>query len=171
MTRAGNGDLRTFSRMTSRSSSSSCSITSDRRSRARALRVPRSSRSRLETSAFCIATRWRASTISRLILARRLYQVLRSIAKLAFPRTACRLFLLSNSRGPILVCDLSIVGKPHYLIPGRLSPVKLANEQTDYSPTSPSVIGRLATILFVYKLLHSRCIAPQQSETTSKVLA
>jgi hypothetical protein len=100
--------------MTSRSSSSSCSITSDRHSCARALRVPRSSHSGLERSAFCIATRWRASTINRLILARRLYQVLRIIAKLACPRTACRLILLSS--GPILVSDLPIVGKPHYFI-------------------------------------------------------
>jgi hypothetical protein len=34
--------------------------------------------------------------------------------------------------------------------------------------TSPSVTGRLATILYVYELLHSRCIAPQQCENTSK---
>jgi hypothetical protein len=53
-------------------------------------------------SAFWIALRWRASTISRLILAQgALYQVLRSIAKLAFPRTARRLIPLSNV-GPIL---------------------------------------------------------------------
>ena len=36
------------------------------------------------------------------------------------------------------------------------------------SPTSPSVIYRSAIILLVYKLLHSRCIAPQQSVSTSK---
>ena len=151
--------------MTSRSSSSRRSITSDRRSRATALRVPRSSRSRLERSAFCIATRWRASTMNKLVLARRLYQALRSIAKIAFPGTVCRLILLSNSRGPILVCDLLIVCKLHYLIPGRLSPrLPLLPRIT----TSPSVIGRLATILFVYELLHPGCIAPQQSETRSK---
>ena len=34
--------------------------------------------------------------------------------------------------------------------------------------TSPSVIGRLATILFVYELVHPGCIARQQSETRSK---
>ena len=121
--------------------------------------MPRSSRSRLERSAFCISTRWRASTINRLILARRLYQVLRSTAKFAFPGTRLQVDPPEQYSRTILDCDLSIVGKPHYLIPGRY---RRGSPLLPRITTSPSVIGRLATIR-----LQLRRLAPQQSETTS----
>jgi hypothetical protein len=54
-----------------------------------------------------------ASAISQLLFASRLYQVLRSIAKLAFQDTACRLILLSNSRGSFWTCDHSTVTWPY----------------------------------------------------------
>ena len=100
---AGNGGLRTVLQDDLALVLKQLSKTSDRRSSARALRVPRSSRSRLEMSTFWISMRCRAAAISRLLFASCLYQVLRSIAKLAFLDTACRLILLSWT------CDLSTV--------------------------------------------------------------
>ena len=82
----GNGNLRTFTRMTSRWSSNKCNSTSHRLSRAKALLVLRFLCSSWEMSIFWMLMRCRASAISRLLLASRLYQVLRSIAG-SFPRT------------------------------------------------------------------------------------
>lgn len=72
----GNGDRRTLSRMT------------PRLSRAKALSVLRFLCSSWEMSSFWISIRCCASAMSRLLLASRLSQVLRSIANLAFPGTS-----------------------------------------------------------------------------------
>jgi hypothetical protein len=86
----GNWERRTLSKMTTRWSTNNCSATSSCRSRVIALPVPHSSCSSWEMCTFRVAMRCRASAISRLVLARRLYQVLRSIAEFNFPHAARR---------------------------------------------------------------------------------
>ena len=87
----GNWERRTLSRMTTRWSTNNCSATSSSRRRARTLLVLRSACSSWEICTFRIAMRCRASAISRLVLARLLYQVLCSIAEFRFPHAALRL--------------------------------------------------------------------------------